>query len=129
MDKNESQNELNVNKSKWESKGINNYRIKLKETCNCMMNGTYLIIVKNNIVDTVMPDTNLFPEINRNQYDHVTTIDSLFKFIQYSITDNAEKLIVVYNEEWGYPEKIEIDMNLNYKDDEHYIEIKGFINE
>jgi hypothetical protein len=129
MDKNESQDELNFNKSKWESKGINNYCIKLEESCNCMMNGTYLIVVKNNIVDTVMPDTNLFPEINKNQYDHVTTIDSIFKFIQYSITDNAERLIVVYNEEYGYPEKVEIDMNLNYMDDEHFMEIKEFIKE
>lgn len=129
MDKIESQNELNSNKSKWESKDINNYQIKLKETCNCMMNGTYSIVVKNDIVDTVIPDTNIFSEISKDQYGHVTTIDSLFKFIEYSITDNAEKLLVIYNKENGYPEKIEIDMNLNAKDDEYYIEIKEFIKE
>ena len=105
MNKIKSQNELNSNKSKWESKGIENYHIKLKETCNCMMNGTYVIVVNNNVVDTVLPDTTIFPEINKDQYDHVTTINSLFKFIQYSITDNAEKLVVVYNEKMDIRKK------------------------
>jgi hypothetical protein len=121
------QNELNGNKSKWESNNIYNYQFELKEMCNCIMNGTYLIVVKNNIVDTIIPDTTIYPEINRNQYSLVPTVDSLFKYIQIAIDDNADKLSVNYNKEYGYPEKIEIDMNRNAVDDEEYIEIQKFI--
>ena len=124
MDKINDQNELNDNKSKWEATSTKNYEIKLKSICNCMMNGTYLIVVKNGIVDTVIPDTAVYPEINPSQYSHVSTVESLFKNIQDAIDENAEKLSVVYNKKYGYPEKIEIDMNLKAIDDEYYYEIK-----
>jgi hypothetical protein len=79
------------------------------------------------MVDTVIYDTAQGALYPPDQYNYVPTIPTLFDYIQDAISKKAERFSVIYNEVYGYPEKIDLDYRKGVADDEFNYTIAKFI--
>jgi len=97
----------------WRSYNIHNYTIEQIRSCYCVNRGQSMkITVRSDSVYSVMrlSDSTLIPYPNSKQY---LTIDSLFGIIKNSKSDS---LIISYESKYGYPNKLDINPQLNSRD-------------
>ena len=78
MNENIYQQELNVNKAKWDNSSIADYQFTFYESCYCTMYGLHTIVIKNGTVDSVLADTSKHIIVPRNMYASYPTIDTFF---------------------------------------------------
>ncbi len=72
------------------------------------------IIVKNKKIQTIDGEI-----INKfDWHSSFKTVDELFDFIEHKIDQKPEKHLVIYNEDYGYPETISFDMSFQIADEE-----------
>ena len=91
---------------KWLSYNIHNYTIEQIRTCECINGGIKMkVTVQSDTVAVVMKlsDSTFIPYPSLKQY---LSIDSLFGIIQYAKVDS---LVYTYNEQYGYPAKLDIN--------------------
>jgi hypothetical protein len=91
---------------KWQSYNIHNYTIEQVRSCFCVNGGVKMkVTVQSDTLFSVMKlsDSTFISYPTSTQY---LSIDSLFGIIRYSKTDS---LIVTYNAQYGYPDKLDIN--------------------
>lgn len=94
----------------WRSLNLHNYTIDQVRTCYCPDGGQVMrITVRSDTIALVMRLSDSFTvPYPRSTYS--LTVDSLFSIIR---NPKSDSLVVVYNAEYGYPEKLDINPQLH----------------
>ena len=110
---------LQENRDKWRAQGLTTYAFTLRQACFCAINGPVRVVVING---TVFSAT----QISTGQAldtRFVSTIESLFDFIERGIANHYAVLEVTYDPTLGYPARIVSDGSRNAVDDEVTYEV------
>ncbi|MCI5144479.1 MAG: hypothetical protein D3923_02895 [Candidatus Electrothrix sp. AR3] len=114
---NPDQDNLSNNRALWESSHLSTYTYTYtytnKRECLCTPVEDLLITVNNGQV-TSNADTSPAPEIS----NQLMTVEELFQVIEQAISDQVDRLDVIYNPTLGYPERITIDVDERMVDEE-----------
>jgi hypothetical protein len=105
---------LDANRDKWNAQRLNPYAFTLRQLCFCAVNGPVRVVVSNGSVLTATQIANGQALDTR----YVSTIESLFDFIERGIANHSVVLDVTYDPVLGYPVRIVSDGSLNIADDE-----------
>lgn len=95
---------------RWRSKNLHNYSIEQVRFCFCDDGGEKMnIIIRSDTVFSVkrISDSTIIPSPTSRLFH---SIDSLFGIIRNS---KGDSLVVTYNAEYGFPEKLDINPQLN----------------
>jgi hypothetical protein len=106
--------------SKWESKNIQNYTIDQRRSCFCIQSGEVIrfTVKSGKIVNTIrLSDSSTTPD------PYYFTIDSLFGIIK---AHSYDSIVVRYNEEYGFPEYMDIDPQRHPVDGGYLVETSNF---
>ena len=118
--------DLNANRAKWESANIDNYQFDYSISCFCLEDATRprLVVVNANQVEsqTIIENSVALPQDTFSSQ----TIAGLFNRIALE-ESRAESLKVEYHPELGYPTRIQVDGNSQTADDEYTIEVSNVI--
>lgn len=109
---------LSDNKQKWALKNIKSYQYTQNTGCFCMreMYTKKQITVSEGVVtEAFFLDTSEY--LTPEQFRYITNIDELFDIAEDAI-NSADRVEVLYNKEYGYPERISIDYKKDAVDDE-----------
>ncbi|MFZ8200254.1 DUF6174 domain-containing protein [Alteromonas portus] len=127
-DSNDTLDDLNANRAKWENGNIDNYQFEYQVSCFCTEETILprLVLVEDGQVtsQTIIEGNTALP------LDDATTesIDSLFQLIALE-ESRAESLSVKYDPELGYPTEIKVDINEQIADDEYTLTISNLVAE
>lgn len=114
------QNELELNRQKWQGHDIKNYSIQENYLCFCVGLLEWEIIVHDGMKDTLIFDTS---RLSDNQtysdvFEKSRSIEEAFEFIQNFDTDAVDFFEATYDSIYGYPTKIDIDYRAGLADEE-----------
>ena len=112
---------LDENREKWRSQGLNTYAFTLKQICFCAINGPVRVVVIEGAVFSATQISNGQALDTR----FVSTIESLFDFIERGIANHYAVLEVTYDPTLGYPARIVSDGSRNAVDDEVTYEVSN----
>jgi hypothetical protein len=87
----------------WKSKNIHNYTIDQNRMCFCPHAGE---VVRVTVKSDTIESTVRLSDSSAVTYPYYVTIDSLFGMIQ---AHEYDSIAVKYNEEFGYPESMDVD--------------------
>lgn len=121
-----SEEDLTVNKQIWESHRWNEYRFIVQRQCFCYVNYTREMMVhvsEGKVVTAKYTDTQV--EVSADILSGIYTIDKWFEVIDHAYSRQADKLQVQFDQQVGYPLKIEIDLRENRADDEEVVLISS----
>jgi hypothetical protein len=110
---------LDENREKWRAQGLTTYVFTLSQACFCAINGPVRVLVANGSVLTATQISTGQPIDTR----FVSTIESLFDFIERGIANHSALLQVTYDPALGFPAKIVSDGSQNVADDEVTYEV------
>lgn len=110
---------LRVGMQRWAERAPSSYQIVLQRSyCECLPE--WLIPVR-----VTVRDREVHSVINVETGDPVTTdlyhamtVEQLFAVVADALDQNAHRVIVEYDQEWGYPRDIYIDYDREMVDDE-----------
>ncbi|APE02251.1 hypothetical protein BM526_10560 [Alteromonas mediterranea] len=118
--------ELNKNRAKWENANIDSYQFEFRVVCFCLEDITLprVVLVEGNQVvsQTIIESHVALPLDSAN----TESIDSLFDLIALE-ESRAESISVEYDEEFGFPTKIDVDINEQTADDEYILYVSNVI--
>jgi len=111
----------------WQSKGIDSYRFTLQVSCFCLMEMVQPVTVEvqNGEVASITYVADGSPA-NPEFFDRYSTIDKLFTIIEDADAQNAVRLDVTYEETYGVPLSIDIDISELMADEELYLTTSNF---
>jgi len=125
---NSAQRELNANRAKWESSGIDDYEFHLRVGCFCPPNIVFPVVIKVQNGVAISKEFAREPkEVTTDFFDRADTIDKLFGIIQDAIDAGADNLTVEYDATYGYPMSINIDPIKTAIDEEIAYFVEAFI--
>ena len=110
---------LDINKQKWALRNIKSYQYNYKVSCFCLDEVTQnkqVTVYDGAVTEAFFIKTSEY--ITKEQLSNIKTVDKLFKVIDDAIKNKAYRIIVSYNQNYGYPEQISIDKVENIADDE-----------
>jgi hypothetical protein len=106
--------------ARWEERGPVEYEMTLVSSCGERAGlGTFHV--------TVTPDRTIAEPI-RGTTDHtdIASVDDLFAFIEEATALKADVVDVAYDENLGYPRRIDVDYMVNAIDDEACYRVQDF---
>ena len=101
---------LNENHQKWNTQNILSYSYLYKRVCFCPPEEDVVVMV----VDGKVVGASYTPSGSTVPVDttaKLLTVNGLFDQIQTIFDENTSQINVTYNKEFGFPERIEIDMD------------------
>ena len=110
---------LDENRDKWRAQGLNTYTFTLSQFCFCAINGPVRVVVSNGAVINATQISNGQALDTR----FVSSIESLFEFIERGIAKHSAVLDVTYDPARGYPVRIVSDGSKSAADDEVTYEV------
>ncbi|HJP88197.1 MAG TPA: DUF6174 domain-containing protein [Candidatus Limnocylindrales bacterium] len=113
---------LGVQQQVWNSKGITDYEFSLTKSCFCPDMPTYRVTVVDGVVSQVT--VSRVPVDPAEVKDLPKTIPELFALVHALPADQA--LAVMYDPDWGFPQRIDVDPIPNAVDDEYTIAAVAF---
>ena len=129
-----AQVELDIHRTLWEQTRSSDYTYEYNVLCECSDNFGQTVkvtVINGGIESVVYAESGEFgrkagdpPVVSGSPRYH--TIDSLFDVIQDAIADEADRLTVSYNSEFGYPTDVAIDQFVNAIDDEYSLTASAY---
>jgi hypothetical protein len=110
---------LDDNRDRWNSQQATRYEFTLRQACFCAINGPVRVTVSNGSVVTAIRISDGQALDTR----YVSSIESLFDFIERGIANHSAVLDVTYDPTLGYPSRIVSDGSVNIADDEVTYEV------
>ncbi len=110
----------------WSKYKHNNYQYTLNRQCFCPIEYTRAVRIDvrdNQVTQAKFIDDN--QPVSNNLFKDLETIDDWFLLISSAIDRRADHISLQFDEEYGYPQLIDIDMRLLRSDDEHVISISN----
>ena len=114
-----SKSRLDENRDRWRAQGLNAYTFTLSQFCFCAINGPVRVFVSNGAVISATQISNGQALDTR----FVSSIESLFDFIERGIARHSAVLDVTYDPARGYPVRIVSDGSRSTADDEVTYEV------
>lgn len=116
-DEDSKKSDLDRNISIWKKANITDYQYRFSQSCFCPPEEDIVIVVKAAVISEAfyVPSGIYLADI---ELGRLHTIPNLFDIVQEAIDSNVASLKVTYNDNYGYPEVIEIDRIKAAIDDE-----------
>lgn len=114
-----AQSQFEENRDKWRALGMTSYSFTLNQSCFCGITGPVRVGVFNGAVVSALVVSSGQSVDTR----FVSTIESLFDFIERGIAKHSAVLEVTYDPARGFPTKIVSDGSRNIADDEVTYEV------
>lgn len=108
--------ELDAAQATWLERGPSDYKMIIEETCFCIGPHRVAIVVRDGKPVKVTP----------KRWIGYRTVPQMFEDIEDKIEGEIPFLGVVYNDEYGFPSEISIDVIANAVDDEALYAVKQF---
>jgi hypothetical protein len=103
---------LDANREKWNAQRLNPYTFTFSQLCFCAVNGPVRVVVANgSVVSATQISTGQALDTR-----FVSTIESLFDFIENGLANHSVVLEVTYDPVLGYPVRIVSDGPANVTD-------------
>ncbi|KAL3938484.1 MAG: hypothetical protein SGBAC_006618 [Bacillariaceae sp.] len=113
----------NAAKSKWESIGLSDYHFGILKECRCTFNDPITIQVSNGEI-IQMKDRNYFgDQVDQNTTGYSLTIEDIFGLIKTGMEQYYSAVDVEYDEGYGYPKKVFLDVSAMRAGDEYVLTI------
>jgi len=113
------QSRLEENRDKWRAQGLTTYSFTLRQVCFCGINGPVRVVV----VNGAAVNATLISNGQLVDPRFVSSIESLFDFIQRGIAKHSAVLEVTYDPTRGFPARIVSDGSKSTADDEVTYEV------
>lgn len=123
--KNPNQINLNKNIDRWKKSKIENYIYTYQQVCFGQERDKIIVSVSNGKVTKAFNQSTKQTLTNK-ELKNLVTIEQLFEQIKKAIKSNVDQLDVTYNQDYGYPESIDIDPEKKIVDEEYGYKITQF---
>ncbi|HEY9228023.1 MAG TPA: DUF6174 domain-containing protein [Gemmatimonadaceae bacterium] len=111
--------DLEAAHQKWRAQNLHTYAFTLQRTCFCVnIHPLYVAVVNDTVVAVIDFETGAAVDRQFGQ-----TIEDLFTFVQGAIDRPAQKILVQYDAEKGFPREIDYDGAALIADDESFYRI------
>lgn len=122
----DAQTQLDAAKTLWQAQNMSTYNYTFQRSCECppqrqlpklveVVDGL-VVAIDGSPVETTGP--------NSLSLDEAPTLDGLFTIIQDAINENAFRVGITYDEQYGYPTSIGIDYDETVADEELFVTAK-----
>lgn len=105
-------------RARWAAQGGENYTVELTRSCECILAGRRMLVtVQNGSVASAEYFESGDP-VAGAELSYVPTVEDLFDLIEDALAQPAAAFLATYDEQYGYPTRIEIDPSATTADDE-----------
>jgi hypothetical protein len=122
------ESDLQTNKQKWETAEISSYEMDLRRGCFCSDDITrpmHLVVTDGRTTISYADDgSRVTGEALESML--VGGVEKIFDAIDFVLSRNPDRLLIEYDEEFGFPQIIKIDPNADAIDDELDLWITNF---
>ena len=117
-----AQQELDANQTKWANANLSSYTYAYEVLCFCAPEGNIVVNVRNGeVVSAFFSPSGVL--LSPERLTQERTMDEFFGFIQTGLDEPYAKMDVVYNEQFGFPESLDVDLSTGLADDEAFYNI------
>ena len=122
------QQELRSNKLKWEAAAISSYELDMQQGCFCpdFITRPIHLVVRNSEISLTYTDDGSSVIEDALESLLIGPIPKMFDGIKFVIDNDPDDLKVIYNEEYGFPERIAADPISSAIDDEFGFRVSNF---
>lgn len=113
--KQSDQSQLEKNERLWAASAIDGYQYTINTSCFCFPEEDVVVLVVDGEVDSAFY-TPSGVSLNSDRLAATRNIEGLFDLIENAITDDIDDLEVEYDETFGYPLRINIDISQQASD-------------
>jgi hypothetical protein len=124
----DAQGELDLNRALWDAAAIHDYSMTFQRLCQCSFE--FLIPVRITVRgDTIREVTDLDTgePVGQSIEEAFLAVDGVFDVIQEAINRNAAAIDVSYNNTFGYPIDVDIDLSRSQFNDDVQFQIREFV--
>jgi len=112
-------------RDRWEARAVDHYSFVLRPLCFCIFTGPALVTVEGGEIVSVM-DGETGEPIEDDRLVLMRTIDELFTLLDDAWKEDAHRVQVEYDPEYGYPADLWIDYSENVADEELGYQVTEF---
>ena len=126
---NSDSGDLESARQQWEASGISHYRFNLNMVCFCAFSENMPLVVEvqdGNVVSMEYQNGNEIDPASLEFFQRYETIDKIFAELKKAAGGEADEVTVSFDDTYGFPEQIDIDVIKEAIDDELVMTISGF---
>lgn len=111
----------------WESQEVNSYRYTLQVSCFCLVDMTKPVLVE--VIDGQVDSITYVEDgtaASLELFESYSSVDKLFGIIDNAAAQDPALMDVTYDETFGVPQEVNIDISEMMADEEIYFTVSGF---
>jgi len=123
------QGTLEKNRATWQATGISHYRYYLTLSCFCTFALEMPLVIEvrdGQVVSMQYLSGSQIDPADREVFKSLSTIDRIFASVKADIDRGGDKLKILYNETYGFPIQVDIDVSQEIYDDESTLTVSSF---
>lgn len=120
--------DFDIARDKWQDAGISHYRFNLNISCFCIFTQDMPLIIEvqdGEVVSMEFQSGNEIDPGNLELFNRYATIDRIFSELETALVE-ADSVTVEYEETYGFPTQVNIDLDQQMADEEIYLTISDF---
>jgi hypothetical protein len=120
--------DFDLARDKWQDAGISHYRFNLNISCFCIFTQDMPLIIEvqdGEVVSMEYQSGNEIDPSNLELFERYATIDRIFAELETALVE-ADSVTVEYDETYGFPTQVSIDLDQQMADEEIYLTISDF---
>lgn len=120
--------DFDIARDKWQDAGISHYRFNLNISCFCIFTQDMPLIIEvqdGEVVSMEYQSGNEIDPSNLELFERYATIDRIFAELETALVE-ADSVTVEYDETYGFPTQVSIDLDQQMADEEIYLTISDF---
>jgi hypothetical protein len=120
--------DFDLARDKWQDAGISHYRFNLNISCFCIFTQDMPLIIEvqdGEVVSMEYQSGNEIDPSNIELFERFATIDRIFAELETALVE-ADSVTVEYDETYGFPTQVSIDLDQQMADEEIYLTISDF---
>ncbi|HLF74529.1 MAG TPA: DUF6174 domain-containing protein [Anaerolineales bacterium] len=124
-----NQSEIERNREKWRDANISHYRFNLNIGCFCVFSQDMPLVIEvrdGQVVSMEYQNGNPIDAGNREFFERFATIDRVFAEVDADLAGAADKIVVTYDQTYGFPAQVNIDYVKEAIDEELALTVSGF---
>lgn len=121
--------DIETARQQWEAAGISHYRFNLNMVCFCAFAENMPLVVEvqdGNVVSMEYQNGTEIDPASLEFFQRYETIDKIFAELEKAAGGEADEVTVSFDNTYGFPEQIDIDVIKEAIDDELAMTISGF---
>lgn len=124
----DNEQELQSNKLKWEAAAISSYELDMQQGCFCpdFITRPIHLVVRNSEISLTYTDDGSDVTEDALESLLIGPVPKMFEGIKFVIDNDPDDFKVIYNEEFGFPERIAADPISSAIDDEFGFWVTSF---